>query len=91
MTKEAKAIQDLLDPTTGAMAVEEVPYPIGVKSNSSPSKHLAVSDFIEIVIYEWTYSTIAADILRNGAGTEIPAEDVIAELDAILSIFKSKR
>lgn len=90
MTKEAKAIQDLLDPTTGAMAVEEVSYPIGVKSNSSPAKYLAVSDFREIVIYEWKDSTIAADILRNASGTEIPAEDIIAELESILYNLKSK-
>lgn len=90
MTTQAQAIQDLLDPTTGAIAVEEVSYPIGVKANLTTGKHLAVSDFREIVIYEWKDSTIAADMLRNGSGTEIPAEDIIAEIESILYNLKSK-
>lgn len=90
MTTQAKAIQDLLDPTTGAIAVEKVPYPIGVWSEFLHGRHLAISDLREIVIYEWTTSTMATDMLRNGTGTEIPAQEIIAELESILYNLKSK-
>jgi hypothetical protein len=90
MKPETLALQNELDPTTGAIAVEEIRYPIAVKSLTGKCKYLAISDIREIVIYEWKDSTIAADLLSKEGGTEIPAVELIAELEAILYNLKTK-
>lgn len=92
MKPETLELQHLLDPTTGAQAVEELQYPIAVCTyNSEFGKHLLISDKKEIIIYKWPITTtLGFDKLKSGEAAEMPISDFIAELESIISELKSK-
>lgn len=86
MKPETLELQQQLDPTTGAQAVEEIKFPIAVTAHNGRFKYLIMGEHKEIVIYDWYLSeTNGAGKLRTGEGTEIPASDLIAELKSIIA------
>lgn len=98
MTKEAKEIQDLLDPTTGARVAQQYSFPIAVRNDSDIStgtKYLVINNTTEIVLYQWPnygglFKATGLERLEKNSGIEIPAADFIAELEQLISEMKSK-
>ncbi len=93
MTKEAKAIQDLLDPTTGAQVAQQYSFPMAVRTEISD--YLVIDLHTELCISRWPSYTgsikaIGIDRVESNSGTEIPAADLIAELEQLISEMKSK-
>lgn len=99
MTKEAKAIQDLLDPTTGAQVAQQYTFPMAVKNDtntSSDTKYLILDKTTEIVLYQWPdygnlFKATGLERLEKNTGIEIPAAELISELEQLISEIKSKR
>jgi len=99
MTKEAKAIQDLLDPTTGAQVAQQYSFPIAVGNDSDIStgtKYLVINNTTEIVLYQWPnygglFKATGLERLEKNTGIEIPAAELISELEQLISEIKSKR
>ena len=84
MTTQAQAIQDLLDPTTGAQVAQQYSFPMAVRTEIS---ELCISRWPS---YTGSIKAIGIDRVESNSGTEIPAADLIAELEQLISEMKSK-
>jgi hypothetical protein len=90
MKPETLETQHDLDPTTPAIAVDEViTYPFAI--NAFGFKHIVLSQKVEIKYCEWAdEDSTGYEMLMNGRGEMLDLKSTISEFEAILANLKSK-
>jgi len=85
MTEEAKQLQEMLDCTCGARVADNKKYPFAVASKGGQSKYLILDEKTEILLQKWQlFITTGQEMLNSGVGVEIPFDEAVAELRALL-------
>lgn len=90
MTTDIQQLQDQLDPTTGAMAVNK--FPVYIKSKIGFTNHMVLSNDREVTICNFRQynNVLGYELLVEGSGEILPLSEFIDEMESILAELKSR-